>query len=271
MINVGPESLGDCLAAAATGNATRCVLAPGVYRDSIEFNGPGSLSIEGSGAGVVMDGTTPIDGVTWSVHNGSIFKALLPPALQIKNVQQAFIDGSWISEARFPNTNLDKILRVKGATWADCGKGSAKGKCVDRPDTWSDLAKTGVDWTGALLTINTGRRYAAWTRRVRGHSAGSGTFHYDPDLGPGPGDAGSWVNGKYFLTGKLEGLDAPGEWFIDENTWTAYVWAPDSKTPEGRFRVKVKDYCVDLSGSGSSVANMDFFGCTFRVQKCSSG
>ena len=54
-----------------------------------------------------------------------IFKATLPAALQIKNIQQAFVDGSWISEARYPDTDLAKVL--KETSWGFCGKGSAHG------------------------------------------------------------------------------------------------------------------------------------------------
>ena len=60
----------------------------------------------------------------------SIFKASLPPSLRIRNIQQAFVDGSWIPEARYPNSNLGKILHP--TSWGFCGKGSAHGKCKDR-------------------------------------------------------------------------------------------------------------------------------------------
>ena len=35
------------------------------------------------------------------------------------------------------------------------------------------------------------------------------------------------VDNLFFLSGVLAALDSPGEWFIDEKTWTLYVWMPE--------------------------------------------
>ena len=49
------------------------------------------------------------------------------------------------------------------------------------------LAATGIDWTGALATLNVGDRFTTYTRTVRNHTRGSSTFGYDGRMGPGPG------------------------------------------------------------------------------------
>ena len=135
----------------ARARTVRCVLGPGTYRDRIEHFGSGRLEVVGSGGGAtVMEGSTPVTGagVSWvpahlphlNTTNSLVWSAKLPPPLRIPNVQQAFVDGGWISEARFPNTNLDKVLSLN--SWAFCGKGTYHGFCKDRPDRYARLAGT---------------------------------------------------------------------------------------------------------------------------------
>ena len=287
VVRVGPGELHRCAAAARTaelsvaaggglGSAaiprTRCELLPGRYRESVEYAGPAPLEIVGAGPGqTVLDGSERVVQVSWQratlphVPNSSaIFKATLPPALRRKGVQQAFVDGAWISEARFPNTDLRKVF--KKTSWADCGKGSEHGYCVDRPDAWSRLPRN-VDWTGALATMLLGTHYAVWTRTVTKH--GPGWFRYVGSLGPGPGSAGAAGPGQsYFLSGKLGALDSPGEWFIDEGNWTVYVWTPDSGPPADRVSIRVRDFCVDVAQSATVLRNLSMHACTFRVRNC---
>ena len=167
IVRVGPGELHLCAAAARhaaaeadarrsgsgsapSNEATRCVLAPGTYRESIEYHGSAPLEIVGAGVGVTqMRGDVPLGGLTWTLtplHNGSIYSAPLPPGpLRTPGVQQAFIDDEWISEARYPNTDLKKVLKL--TSWGDCGKGSSHGYCKDRPDAWSNLGKHSANWT----------------------------------------------------------------------------------------------------------------------------
>ena len=224
IVSVRPGQLHRCAAAARMSEAegddpatTRCVLGPGVYRESLEYSGPAPLEIVGAGPGLTeLRGDAPMAGLAWAPHprpdlkhNGSIYSAALPAGpLRTAGVEQAFIDGEWLPEARYPNTNLRKVLKL--TSWGDCGKGSSHGYCKDRPDAWSSLSSQHVDWTGALATLSLGGRYATWTRRVTGH--GRGWFEYAGALGPGPGSKGSAKpGGRYFLSGVLGALDSPGQ------------------------------------------------------------
>jgi hypothetical protein len=280
LLRVSPGELHRCSSAARAAEltsdgmvtTTRCELQPGIYRDSIAYAGPARLEIVGSGPGTtVMDGSERVVQVAWErvtlphlSNSSAVYKATLPPALRIKGIKQAFIDGAWISEARFPDTNLEKVF--KKTSWADCGKGSEHGYCKDRPDAWSRLPHR--NWTGALATMLLGTQYAVWTRSITKH--GPGWFRYVGSLGPGPGSKGAAGPGqRYFLSGVLSALDHAGEWFIDETDWTVYVWTPDSSPPGDRFSVRVRDFCVDLAHSpAAAVSNLSMHACTFRVQNC---
>ena len=173
-------------------------------------------------------------------------------------------------QARFPNTNIDKVLDIH--SWAFCGKGSTRGTCVDRPDKWSNLSATAVNWTGALATLSLGGRYATYTRTVLHHTIGTSRFNYDGNLGPGPGSKHTGVGNRYWLSGKLAALDSPGEWFIDEDTWDIFVWMPDGATPGNRLSVKVRDYGVDSTAPlGVVLSNVTLHACTFRIRNCARG
>ena len=102
-ITVAPGSLSRCAESAASA-PTRCILAPGVYRDTIYHThskgGLHPLEIVGSGASTVIDGTERLN-VTWDVFKGNIYKASLPLALRIKGIQSVYAEGTWISEVRY--------------------------------------------------------------------------------------------------------------------------------------------------------------------------
>ena len=178
-----------------------------------------------------------------------------------------------------PNANLATMNSLQG--WATTAAASSRGRVVDQPEPWSGgLAATGVDWTGARATLNVGDRFTTYTRTVANHTAGSGAFDYGDDLGPGPGapaaGSGKWgQGGRYWLSGKLGALDAPGEWFIAAAAGGAhvlYVWSPDSQPPGARVSLRVKDYCIDVTASAAGhpvvVANLSMHGCTFRLRGC---
>ena len=65
------------------------------------------------------------------------------------------------------------------------------------------------------------------------------------------------TDNMYFLSGKLEALDSPGEHFIDETTWTMYVWAPDSGWPTD-VRVKTRDWCDRGNSAGCRCSGVPF-------------
>jgi hypothetical protein len=289
-LRVGPGQLHLCAerAQAADVLRVRCELLPGVYvGEAIQYYGPTPLEIFGSGPSTILDGSEPISNASWSKVNasnpedGRYWTSIVDPSQRRDYVQAFQLDGanfSWMPEARFPNlgsAELDKVLKL--TSWGFCGEGSAKGKCVDRPDAWSDLSKPSrlgvhVDWTGALATLNIASRYATYTRTVESYTrhAAKGQFTFRGDLGPGPGSSGSWVGGRYFLSGVFDALDAPGEWWVDSQTWTAYAWMRDGAPPADRFRLKARSYCVESSNAAVTIRNVSFRGCTFRLRNCST-
>lgn len=107
-------------AAADTDGPARTTTSPVASRREMECGCRQKWAGDGRCCSAAVAGVEP------AAIGGSIFKATLPAALQIKNIQQAFVDGSWISEARYPDTDLANVLK-EASWWGFCGKGSARG------------------------------------------------------------------------------------------------------------------------------------------------
>ena len=171
----------------------------------------------------------------------------------------------WQIEARWPNMRFEEIWdRTK---WARSDHGSRKDLMI-----CDALAETGIDWTGALATLNVGHQYKTWTRDVTKHSKGSSEFTYELNerLGDGRDDGTSWADDYFYLSGKLETLDAPTEWYHDTRSGTLYLWSDDGRSPaENQVAVKRRTYAIDASRRDHiQIVGFHFFAATLRLNQC---
>lgn len=244
----------------------KCVVRAGVYRESVKLIKGGvegyPLVFEASPREkVVVDGTEPIGAAAWTKHAEGIYKT--PYA---EPVEQLFVDGRMMVEARWPNARFDQMLDP--GCWQPTGIGSRYGKIVDPA-----LAESGIDWTGALAVLNVAHQFFSWTREVAGHEKGSDTLVYDKNL---PGITRyadltkEWEDDKYYLVGKLDALDAPSEWFYDREAQMLYLYPPDGKNPADReIAIKKRDYGFLVRNCDYVIlSGLEFFGCTFRFEGC---
>jgi len=120
-------------------------------------------------------------------------------------------------------------------------RGGEYGMMVD-----PELAKTGVDWSGAVATLNVGT-WQTWRRVVRTHKAGGDRFTYRRDLSRRLESKRKWASfDHYFLSGKLEALDIPTEWYLDRGAGRLYLWDLNGKSPAGHnVEAKVRDYVFE--------------------------
>lgn len=232
----------------------------GVYRETVLLGTSGMADkpirlAAAPGEHVVISGADRLD-VTWQRHEESIFKARVP-----KSVCQLFVDGQLMVEARWPNMSFDRLWDRD--RWATAGTGSRYGRMVD-----PELAQTQIDWTGAVATLNVAHQFFTWTRTVERHAAGSDTFEYARDLEGITHYADKtrpWEDDRYYLTGKLEALDSPGEWYYDPQANMLYLWAPDGQDPK-QHQVDVKNRSYAFHGQNLShvvLSGMHFEACTF--------
>ena len=242
-----------------------CIVSGGIYRETVTFKNGGVRNnpirfTAAPGAVVQIRGTEPVGG-DWSVHEGAVYKTQVD-----QSFDQLFVDDAMMIEARWPNVRFDQLLDRDA--WAQTNAGSRYGKIVD-----SELAKTDIDWTGALATLNVAHQFFSWTRTVVTHEKGSDTFTYDKDL-PGithfADKTTPWESNVYYLSGKLEALDRPTEWFLDADTGTLYLWAPEGDDPDHHtVEAKTRDYGFDVQGVDHiQIEGFHLFGCTIRLQDC---
>ena len=240
-----------------------CRVREGTYRETVRPKHSGSPGrpirfAACPGEVVVLDGTEPID-TRWSVYKGAIYAGKVD-----RRFEQLFADRKMMIEARWPNMRFEELW--DRSRWARAAGGSRYGKMVD-----PELAKTGVDWTGALATLNVAHQFLTWTRPVSRHSAGSDSFEYSRDLPTITSYADKttqWEDDRYYLSGKLEALDSPTEWFLDAATGTLYFWAPDGLTPAAhKLGAKARDYGFDTAGLDYiQLDGFHFFAATFRFE-----
>ena len=241
-----------------------CTVRGGTYREAVRPKRSGAEGtpirfIAAKGERVVLDGTEPVTG-EWTRHKGSIFKARLA-----EPTEQLFVDGKMQIEARWPNMRFEQIW--DRSKWAKSNHGSRKDLMVCKK-----LAETGIDWTGAVATLNVGHQYKTWARTVTKHSKGSKRFTYfmNERLGDGKDDGPTWADDRFFITGKLEALDAATEWYHDADAGVLYLWTDDGKSPAGRrLEYKKRVYAFDASKVNHiEVRGFRFFAATFRFNGC---
>jgi len=247
-------------AADATKPGDKVIIHAGTYRES-SGSAPKSITITAAADDkVVLSGADPLD-AKWTKHEGNIFKTRVAGP-----VRQVLVDGELMIEARWPNMSFDRLWDRD--RWAAAGEGSRYGKMVD-----PELAKTNVDWTGAVATLNVAHQFFTWTRTVGKHEAGSDTFEYAKDLEwitHYADKTRQWEDDRYYLTGKLEALDAPGEWFHDSKSGMLYLQTHDGKNPTGkRVELKTRNYAFH----GEQVRHLalqgiHFEACTFHFKNC---
>jgi len=245
-----------------------CIIRGGTYRETVRPPRSGRPDkpirfVAAEGEKVILDGTEPITG-TWAKHSGNIYKTKVA-----ETFEQLFVDRAMMIEARWPNMRFEQFF--DRSAWAKAAEGSRYGRMID-----PELAKTGIDWTGARVTLNVAHQFFTWSRIVNQHTKGSNTFTYAKEFRGITSYADAkrnalWEDDYYYLSGKLEALDAPTEWFLDEANDQLYLWVEDGKSPAGRKVVyKKRGYAFDISRCHFiEVRGFHFFATTFRFNNCS--
>ena len=274
------------------GPGTVCEVASGVYRESVAIRHDGATFRGRDGAGTVLSGLDRLDGLKWTATSQNcVWRAQVSSS--IPPITQLFFAGTMMVEARWPN--LGSIANIGDAVmspdaWRKVGAGSAYGQIAD------PALRVNFSWAGALATLNVAHQWYTWTRVVTSHNAANGTFDYPMDL-PGlagydptlyPDTAKIWDGcnrakcNQYFLSGKREALDAPGEWFHDVADSALYFYPPSSQlvevqqpqkcaAPAGVLEYKARDYAFTADGKANvTLENLAFKGATLQLSGCTN-
>lgn len=217
-----------------------CHVRAGTYRETVIPAHSGSAGARitftpYNGESVTVSGAEVVTG--WTPDKGSIYKSQGVNWDLGTGRNQIFVDGRMMPEARWPNTGPD----VSNPAWAvaeNAGPrhGEPSAFIVD-----SHLTQPDGFWNGATV-VHQG--YWGWWSRaepVTNYTRGR------VELQGGNATLGDPTTGTlYWLVGKLEALDANGEWFKDASG--LYLWTPQGDNPSGRtVEAKKRFYAFDLS------------------------
>ena len=238
-----------------------CFVCEGTYREQITFSRGGlpgrPIRLRAyPGHRVILDGTEPVRG-PWTEEQGGVFSA--PSALKI---EQLFAEERMLVEARWPNCPPERMLTRDG--WAETGPESVYGTLQS-----AELARTGVDWNGAMAMLNVAHQFWSWSRTVEGYVPGSDKLPYTITMNPFHYENRRWWDDDFFyLVGKREALDAEGEWSLAGGVLSLML--PRGARPETLgLRAKQRDYAVSAAEVRFvEISGFHFFGCTFQLADC---
>ncbi len=244
-----------------------CRIRGGTYRAAVVLKTAGRpgkpiLFAAADGERVVLDGTRPVTGA-WTRQKDGIWAVPVDDP-----VEQLFAGETMMVEARWPDMDFPDRLFDR-ATWASAAKGSRYGTIRD-----PQLAGTGIDWTGAHITLNVAHQFFTWTRTVTGHGAGKDTLTYPKDLKGITHYAKhekGWQDDYYFLSGTRAALDRPTEWYYDADKNRLYFSPPGGKDPSTLdVRYRVRQHAVTGKNLHHvHLRGLRFFACSFRFTGCS--
>jgi hypothetical protein len=217
----------------------RCLLRGGIYREAVKLQDK-SATAEQPLSFAAWPGETPIfsgcDLVEgWERVRGDLWKAHCDWSLG--EFSQLFINGQPGFEARWPNKNNDDPLDWEGQPFKACKQDDVL-HCPELPERPDDY------WRGAVLWVMGGAKWTSWSVVVENYDAAAKALSF-PNAGKNT--RGGWrfmgltrpQGGYFYLTGGLEEVDAPGEWFYDEATQTLYLQLPaglDANTQRIEFQ-----------------------------------
>ena len=166
----------------------------------------------------------------WQVHEGEVLKADVA-ALGFRDIyfRQLLCNGERMQLARYPNFDPDNYV-TGGWAYAD-GEPIPMYKSIpDEPQNLlhykeSDAREWANPQEGEVMVFP---RYNWWNNIIR-----IADINREKRIITLAGNASYPIRptDRYFVQNLREELDAPGEWYLDRETWTLYFWPPENADP----------------------------------------
>ena len=243
-----------------------CYVCGGTYRETVTpaHSGSSGLPItftNYNGQLVTVSGADTIS--SWTLSSGSIYKAPMSWDMG-RGLNQVFVDGQMMNEARWPNTGTDLLHPTLATVKSSTGYNELEDTALNQPaGTWTNA----IVWL--LPGANVNNPWVARMGNVTSYTPASGTTPgkivtdfastTDPNYFPSPGNL-------YYLTfGALSTLDSAGEWQL--NTGNLYLWTPNGANPsthtvEARHRTNAFNL---TSRNYVTVTGFNFFSATVNL------
>jgi hypothetical protein len=264
----GPfRTIQRCATVAAAGST--CNIRAGVYRETVTPANNGTavdpITFQPyNNEDVTISGNDVITG--WTAHDlaggKAIYKASLPWSMNVRTTSgtwqitnnQIFVDGAMMPEAQYPNLPVADVTHPKNSQHLR-STGVANLAQFSATYVAPQIGNFPTNfWQGTKINFSPGSTIFWATCDVTGNSGTAISFQCNPD--PGAWNNRSAINGTwttpgignyFYLWGKYEALDAPGEWFRDA-AGTLYLWTPDSTNPATKtIEARRRAWGIDLA------------------------
>ena len=236
-----------------------CFIRKGTYRETVTPKNSGRAGAPITfepyrGEKVTISGADKVS--NWTKHNSKMYKASVGWDLGLGNMQ-VFLNGQAMMEARWPNvqgtptyTLQSKFAAVKDA------RGSGERWSIDTGRRVPAGAK------GAKISGIPGRTMIGTVTGVSGS-------RIDFNVEGGVPNNKLRENSPFELWGKLDFLDAPGEYFHEAGRGIMYLQTPKNDDPDNyNVEVKRRRNAFDLENkSYITIKGLTFFAATITTQK----
>lgn len=237
---------------------SKVLISKGIYHETLK---PQHSGREGApilfqakeGEDVLISGAERVE--DWTLHRGKIYKAKFKSDLGKNN--QLFFNEKPLQEARWPNDKDGNPMTPDGAK-------------IEGGSTQSIISTklprlNGLE--GAVVWALADRGWSTWTSTITSYQPEKNRVDFQSY------EKSWWVRerhnpkkkkGEFYLVGALSLLDAPGEWYYDEEEELYYLWAPGGADPnEHAVSVKQRMLGIDLSESSwIQITGIDLVGTT---------
>ncbi|MDW8404793.1 DUF2341 domain-containing protein [Chloroflexus sp.] len=274
------RTIQKCAEVAVAGDT--CYIRAGVYRETVRpansgANGAPITFKPYNGERVVISGADLLTG-PWALHSGAIYRTAMPWNVHVRTIAEAadnqiWVDGVMLPEARWPNIPIDRTTRL---TNQDKAKANSATISDESAATYhdSDLSVFSDNfWAGGKITFGPGYGSIHTTCDVTASTSASVSFQCNPDPAAN-GERSKWndtmlrpsAGNYYYLWGKLEALDSPGEWFRASDG-TLYLWLPQNRNPsQHTIEAKRRLWAFDLNDrSHITLDGLHIFGASIRT------
>jgi hypothetical protein len=228
-------------AAQELGPGDTCLLRQGVYRETLRPLRSGEptrpivfRSFPGETA--LLTAADELSG--WTTESDGIFSASMDWDLEDQN--QVFAADAMLDEARWPHRGEGDLLHPQRAA-------AASGSMTSLHDPELDRAAGDASLEGALLWCAGGDRWICWSEKIERYEPATQTIHFTMptmshwyEVRPGS---------RYVLMGLRSFLNAPGEWWYDEDRQRLLIIPPAGcDLAKTTIEAKRRADCIDLSG-----------------------
>lgn len=217
---------------------------------------------------VTVDGANLLTGWTKNAGSSTVYSAPLASSLG-EGQNEVFVNGVAMNEAEWPTTAIGAAQPATAAMTAvsTTVPGISSYYSATATISVSGLPGAAGAWDGATIHFGAGQGWVIQTGTVISSGNDSLTFAYQHQSGYETPSVGN----RFYLTGKLVGLNSAGEWYLDPTTGRLDLWTPSGASPSTDVvEVKQRQYAFDLDGlSFINIKNIHIFAATIDTNASS--